>query len=245
MIPSTRSRFSIYCDESCHLEKDRQSAMVLGGIWCPSDQTAAIFRAVREIKTRHGFSSQFEIKWTKVSPSSKGMAFYADLVRFFLDDGRLRFRGLLIPDKSKLRHDAFSQDHDTFYYKMYFLLLQRIFRANASFRIYIDIKDSRSSTKVQNLTRILRSKLGDHAGESVICIQQVRSHEVELLQLADLIIGAIGYLNRGLSVGPTVNAGKAAVINQLRDATGQGLDKSSMMGDEKFNLFRWTATGED
>lgn len=29
--------YNIYCDESCHLEHDRQKAMVLGGIWCPYD----------------------------------------------------------------------------------------------------------------------------------------------------------------------------------------------------------------
>ena len=30
--------YNIYCDESCHLEHDRQKAMVLGGIWCPYDK---------------------------------------------------------------------------------------------------------------------------------------------------------------------------------------------------------------
>jgi hypothetical protein len=31
MIPT----FNVYCDESCHLEHDRQQAMVLGAVWCP------------------------------------------------------------------------------------------------------------------------------------------------------------------------------------------------------------------
>lgn len=239
-----RTAYSIYCDESCHLEKDRQCAMVLGGIWCPTADTADIFREIRAIKSRHGFAAQFEVKWTKVSPSSKGLALYQDLIRFFLADPRLRFRGLLVPDKAKLRHDDFAQDHDTWYYKMYYLLLQRIFRSDTSFRIYLDIKDTRSQTKVQNLERILRTKLGDLDGQTVITLQQVRSHEVELLQLADLIIGAIGYLNRGLGSGASANAGKLAVIAQLREGTGQSLERSSLMGEEKFNLFRWAASGD-
>ena len=31
--------FNIYCDESCHLEHDRQQVMVLGAIWCPLGET--------------------------------------------------------------------------------------------------------------------------------------------------------------------------------------------------------------
>jgi len=27
--------FNVYCDESCHLENDHQTAMVLGAVWCP------------------------------------------------------------------------------------------------------------------------------------------------------------------------------------------------------------------
>ena len=33
-------RINIYCDESCHLEQDGQSLMVLGAAWCPTDKTA-------------------------------------------------------------------------------------------------------------------------------------------------------------------------------------------------------------
>ena len=30
--------FNIYCDESCHLENDREKAMVLGAVWCPVEK---------------------------------------------------------------------------------------------------------------------------------------------------------------------------------------------------------------
>ncbi|NTV59869.1 MAG: DUF3800 domain-containing protein, partial [Chlorobiaceae bacterium] len=44
--------FNIYCDESCHLEHDRQKAMVLGAIWCPLDKTREIAVRLREIKQK-------------------------------------------------------------------------------------------------------------------------------------------------------------------------------------------------
>ena len=54
--------YNIYCDESCHLENDKQSAMVLGAVWCPLDKTHEIAVRVREIKRKHGLSSKFEVR---------------------------------------------------------------------------------------------------------------------------------------------------------------------------------------
>ena len=46
--------FNVYCDESCHLENDRQKAMVLGAVWCPLEKTREIAVRIREMKARHG-----------------------------------------------------------------------------------------------------------------------------------------------------------------------------------------------
>ena len=48
------NKFNIYCDESCHLENDKQTAMVLGAVWCPLDQARKIAVRLREIKKKHG-----------------------------------------------------------------------------------------------------------------------------------------------------------------------------------------------
>ena len=138
--------FNIYCDESCHLENDRQKAMVLGAVWCPLDKTREIAVRLREIKKKHGMPAPFEVKWTKVSPAKKDL--YLDLIDYFFDDDDLHFRALIVPDKAKLRHDAFpGQDHDTWYYKMYFDMLKVILRPDARYRIYLDIKDTRGAKK--------------------------------------------------------------------------------------------------
>ena len=33
---------NVYCDESCHLEHDRQSVMVLGAVWCLEEKARGI-----------------------------------------------------------------------------------------------------------------------------------------------------------------------------------------------------------
>ena len=108
--------FHIYCDESCHLEHDHATAMVLGAIRCPADKRRAVSVALRDIKIRHGLNPAFELKWTKISPAKA--AFYKDVFDYFMDSPDLAFRAVFVPDKSKLRHAAFEQDHDDFYYKL-------------------------------------------------------------------------------------------------------------------------------
>ena len=46
--------YNIYCDESCHLEHDNESAMTIGGVWCPQNKKDEIFHRIREIKEEHG-----------------------------------------------------------------------------------------------------------------------------------------------------------------------------------------------
>jgi hypothetical protein len=229
--------FNIYCDESCHLENDAQKAMTLGAIWCPWDKIREIAVRMREIKQKHEIPRNFEVKWTKVSSAKK--EFYLDLVDYFFDDDDLRFRCLVVPNKSLLRHSDFpGQNHDTWYYKMYFDLLKVIFNPNAQYKIYLDIKDTRGSQKVTKLHEILCNNRHDFSQKVIKSLQLVRSHEVEQIQLADLLIGAVSYLNRGLSG----NSGKMALIDRIQRRSGYVLTKTHLLREEKMNIFIWRAT---
>ena len=76
--------FNVYCDESCHLEHDHQTAMVLGAVWCPLEKSREIAVRLREIKQKNGLNRDFEVKWTKISPAKA--VFYIDLIDYFFDD---------------------------------------------------------------------------------------------------------------------------------------------------------------
>jgi len=227
--------FNIYCDESCHLEHDRQGIMVLGAIWCPFEKARETAHAMRAIKEKHGLGRDFEIKWTKVSPGK--IDFYIDLINYFFAEPDLHFRALIVADKNKLQHKAYAQSHAEWYFKMYFTMLKAIFRPNASYRIYLDIKDTRSARKVGKLQDVLCNNAYDFSREIIQNVQTVRSHEVEQIQLADLLIGAVAYANRELSG----SSAKQRLVEIIREHSGYILKRSTLYREDKLNLFRWTA----
>jgi hypothetical protein len=227
--------FNVYCDESCHLQRDRQMIMVLGAVWCPLARLPEITMRLREIKLRHGLSAEFETKWIKVSPAKE--QFYLDTLDYFFDDDDLHFRALTVPDKSKLRPAEFQQTHDDWYYKLYFDMLKVILDPQARYRIYLDIKDTRSATKLAKLHEVLSNEMYDFSRQIIERIQTVRSHEVQVLQLADLLIGAVAYANRGLSG----NAAKVALVGRMRERSGYSLTQTTLYLERKVNLFHWRA----
>jgi hypothetical protein len=228
--------FNVYCDESCHLEKDNIPVMVLGAVWCPKNISGKIARDIRAIQVRHGLKSDFEIKWTKVSKAKQ--AFYCEIVDYFFDNPDLHFRGLVVPDKSKLKHDVHGQDHNLFYYKMFFYVLRNILENGSRYRVYLDIKDTLGREKIDELRKVLHNAHYDFDRQAIETIQHVRSHEMEQLQLTDLFIGALAYVHRGL----TSNEGKLAVIERIKQRSGKNLIYSTLPSERKFNVFIWEAS---
>ena len=227
--------YNVYCDESCHLEHDQHNVMVLGAIWCPLEKVSEIMIAIKEIKVRHGLSRAFEIKWAKVSPAKQ--PFYTELIEYFFANDDMHFRALIVPDKSKLQHELYGHDHDTWYYKMYFTMLKAILNPQDCYRIYVDIKDTRSAPKVAKLQDVLRHNMYDFQREIIERVQTVRSHEVEILQLADLMIGAVSYVNRGLCG----NAAKVALANTMQTRSGYSLSRTTLLRENKVNLLSWSS----
>ena len=230
------TEYNVYCDESCHLENDGISVMVLGGVWCPKNKAGEVNMRIMDIKKKSEIHPLTEVKWTKVSPSKLDM--YSELVNYFFDNSDLHFRGLLVPDKGVLNHKAYNQTHDDWYYKMYFDMLKTILTPSDMFNIYIDIKDNHSYEKSQKLMEVCRNKNYDFSGKNILKIQPIRSHEVQVIQLADILIGALGYANRHFEEGHRSIA-KSALIDLIKNRSRYSLTKTTLYREEKFNILAW------
>ena len=158
-----------------------------------------------------------------------------DVINYFFDNSDLHFRVLVVPDKQELNHKAFNQSHDTFYYKMYFNMLKTLFEPNCEYNIYIDIKDTRGQKKVERLHDVLCNNHYDFNRQMIKKVQQVRSEEIELIALADLLIGAVSYLHRGINTSEA----KLKLIERIKARSGYNLTASTLYREDKFNIFVW------
>lgn len=240
----TRETVNIYCDESCHLQNDGEDVMAIGAVYCPASKKKEIFERLFEFKQKHDLipkhkknekenRTYYELKWNKVSKSK--LEYYKDVINYFFDNDELHFRTLIVANKAKIEYEKFNHTHDTFYYKMYFGMLKAILNPDLAHYIYIDIKDTRSKEKVHKLEQVLRNDKYDYAKEIIKQVQQVRSHEVELIQLADLLVGALAYINRGKNESKPKNE----LIELIKHRSKYSLIKSTLLRESKFNIFIW------
>jgi len=228
---------NIYCDESCHLLNDGQKAMVLGALWCFKLKAAKHNREIALLKSKYRLSPFFEIKWTKISSGKRD--FYLDLVNYFFDQRTMGFRAWVIPDKTILAHDDYNQTHDDWYYKMYFYLLRNLISTERKYHVYLDIKDTRSRKKLQNLREVLSNANYDFSRQIIERIQHVHSHDIGLMQLVDLLTGAISYHARGF----TSSSGKNDIVELIKERTGLSLTRNTLPGERKFNICIWRPDG--
>ncbi len=229
-IRGVMTEYNIYCDESNHLEFDKANVMVLGSIYVPKEKTKAINERIKEIKEKHKIKPNTEIKWVKVSKNK--LPFYLDIVDYFFDTDDLHFRAVII-EKSQLNHKKFKQTHDQFYYKIYFELLSKILDPQDNYSIYLDIKDTRGREKVAKLKQVLCNSMYDFDGKIIKTIQQVRSCEIQTLQLVDLLIGAMQFLNNS----NVKSEAKKAIVERIRERSGYDLTKSTLLREPKTNIF--------
>lgn len=223
-------RYNLYCDESCHLEHDNSDYMILGGIRCPKGERKRLVNDIRNIKLKYELKKTTEIKWQSISPSK--INFYLDLVNYFFEEDTLSFRAIIV-DKKQINLNENSKFID-FYYKMYFYVLSGLISPNSKNEIYLDKVDSKSAYRIRKLHEVLCNSQYDFNMENISKVQNISSYESELLQLADLFVGAISYKNRNIQTSVT----KKMVIDRIIELSGYDLTKSTMFGEGKFNIFK-------
>jgi hypothetical protein len=223
---------NIYCDESTHLPNDDMPFMVIGAITCPVAAAPKAFKGLFELRRNHGLPPRWEMKWTKVSPAK--VEFYLDVVDYFFDSSDLNFSTVVAP-KHSLNHQAFNQTHDDWYYKMMFRLVRNVLPATAPAYIYLDKKDTRGGFKVERLQQVIANDRYDFDRQQILRVQIVESHHVVLLQLADLLLGAVNYANRQLESSKA----KQQVVERIRERSGISLTRTTLPSQQKFNVFVW------
>ena len=70
--------------------------------------------------------------------------------------------------------------------------------------------------------------------------QTVKSSEVAIVQLADILTGAVSYVARGLATSEA----KLELVKKISARSKYSLTRSSVFKEEKFNIFYWRSQNE-
>lgn len=229
--------YNVYCDESCHLITNNSQYMLIGAVYCPKFKIKNVNEYIEHLKENYSLSKNIELKWNKIDKKTEKL--YLDIINYFFNNDDLKFRVIVI-DKTKLNHKKYNQTENDFYHKAYYGMLKYIITPGNSFNIYPDIKDTNSYYYHQITLEYLRKKMSDSNKKTIIKVQPIRSYEAPILQINDILIGALSYYYRHLS-GNNV---KLNIIREIRNFYQKSFDTSSNYNDTKFNIFIWKSRDE-
>lgn len=186
---------------------------------------------LKRIKRKYGILH--ELKWNTVSRTH--LAMYDEILRLFFESSMV-FRSVLIKNKSNIQAHSLGRDE---YNRFYYSVIERLIRYSTrrisneanSYRIFLDLKDYNGKIKLVTIHNELTSIIGTNV--NMQSLQNIRSHESQFIQLADIIIGAITYRARGLNGSEA----KSHIVRLIEELSGYYLDEGTEPGDDKFAIY--------
>lgn len=217
--------YLIYCDESRHTSDSGDHFMVIGALSCPETRKRDIVRRIHNLRAIHG--AQGEFGWKRLSPNKRG--FYWALIDLFASEPELQFRCILVD-----RTTFVSDDQELGFYKLYYQMLVHWLSPGCTYRILLDQQQTREQGRFRMLRDVLRRKLMGRA--KILSLEPANSSALDIMQLTDLLIGAVGYERNGRTASGT----KVEFCRDLATALGvSSIARSTSPGEEKFNVFHF------
>lgn len=231
MTSKTYFPINIYCDESRHTSDPADAYFVIGGIACPRDQKREIVHKIHLLKRKH--NTQGEFGWKRLSPNRRD--FYFAVLDMFIQEPGLSFRCIVV-NRNDLDHDRYNEgDPELGFYKFYYQMLAHWLKPACSYYIYLGWQQNKGQHRFFTLRDILRRKLSGRA--KISCLEPVGSKHIPLIEMADLIIGAVGYEMNDRS-GSRI---KVEFCEKLKQSLSiDSLKSSTYSIKDKFDIFHFT-----
>ncbi len=233
--------YHIYCDES-RQTKDR--FMVIGGIII-AEENVGLFNQTME-NFREEENMRAELKWSKVT--NQKLSKYLRFVDYFFalnNTDKLNFHATII-DNHRMNYKKFSKgDRESGFYKLYYeLLLQSFGRhadANTQFLIYFDYRPSTYSltTLKANLNRGIRKRWYLNT-DVVRLIEPRRAKAINLIQMTDIMLGAIGFQKNGFDLLAGSRQAKIELANYIAHSAGlKNLKENTGRLNHRFTIWNF------
>ena len=207
---------NIYVDES---SQSGHRFVALGGIWIKQRQVRQAERRLESLRLAHRLKG--EVKWTKLSPS-RAAAYMALVDAFFAlhREGILDWHGMFL-EAGRIDHDTYSGgDRELGFNKLLFQFLFhriRIYPQARPVRIYLDSRTTRHDPdRILRpiLNNALRTRFGTREGP-VAHVHFLDSKKSQLLQINDLVLGALAAARNGRHLLDTGSPAKRSMILRI------------------------------
>lgn len=227
----------IFADES-RISKARY--MLQGGIWIRDKDLDEFEYECGAMRANHNIFGH--MKWTKVS-TAKYEA-YCDMVDVFLKfmaQGKMAFRCIVI-DTLSIDHAAFNKgDNELGFYKFYYQLLIHGIKPAFNYHITLAHREDKRKSRLSTLKHVLNNTLKRDHGidfEPVRAIESPLAKEVNAVQLADILMGAVGYQLHDLHLREGAKQAKAELAAHIaRQLRKPNLKFKSLPSERGFNIW--------
>ncbi|SDQ31910.1 Protein of unknown function [Pseudoxanthomonas sp. CF385] len=232
----------VFIDESC---QNAHQFMVLGALIVPGQIVKETEEAFEAELVRQGMSA--ELKWTKVSRAK--LAAYQGSIDFYfnwLHPRGASFQALIV-NCHELDHRTFNQgDPDLGFNKfLYQLLYQKVGKRFGDMeRVVVDL-DARNSTRhVTELQNVLNTTMirdnGDPGRAPFARVAHRNSKSTRLLQLTDLLTGAIAWHKNSHDARPDCSAAKSALADHTaRSVNLRRLGNSTSKSEDRLGVWNF------
>ncbi|MEO1503176.1 MAG: DUF3800 domain-containing protein [Pseudomonadota bacterium] len=191
-MPKPFEKYYLFCDESSTVDQ----FTVIGATMMHDDVVARAEAAIEKIVQKHGGTS--EMKWTKVKKHN--LPLYKEASKLFFDaiaHELFTFTALVV-DNSKMDHKTYNEGNKEIgFNKMLFQLLfsfARKYRSQPRFYVFLDARKTKHSP--ESLRLMLNGKAARDLNVTHRPFRRCDFHDsrsFRLIQITDVIIGAIGF----------------------------------------------------
>lgn len=233
-----RKLIKVYCDES------RQTAaryMLLGGIWIPSWHEEEANNKCCAFRNDNGMWGH--MKWTKVKKQK--IQEYKDFINIFFEQMNARraaFRCMVI-DTNQLDIKKYSKgDEELQFYKLYYLyLLNKLDKCYRNL-VFLDPRQDKKKTRLSTLKIVLNrgaKKKFNIDYNLVSNVEPKPSAESNFIQMADILMGAVGFHWNVLHLKESASEAKIEMANHIAGMLNKRdlHFESPKNGDRFFNIW--------
>ncbi len=236
--------YYVYCDES-RQSKDRY--MVIGGFILTVEDKDEFYDTIKKYREEQRMFA--ELKWTKVTQQK--LPQYKRFIEYFFalnNTDKIHYHCIII-DNHQVDHKKFSKgDKELGFYKFYYQLLlhsfgRRYCSPDDDDRFIVILDYRVTSYKLNTLKVVLNRGMNKRYSidsNPFVSIEPRRSKKDDILQIADIIIGSIGFQKNGYDLLAGTRKAKKELANFIASQAGlPDLKSNTPWGNHRFTIWNF------